>query len=80
MTNVIDARNVKELQVGYLATNGTRTTYYSMYLYTNAGVLVPCITFYDAKPQLVKTPVVGKTKHNITKSHMPMFITNTKST
>ena len=71
MTNVIDARNVRELQVGYLATNGTRTTYYSMYLYTNAGVLVPYITFYDAKPQ---------TKHNITKSHMPMFITNTKST
>ena len=33
---------------------------------------------YDAKLQLVKTPVESKTKHNITKSHMPMFITNTE--
>ena len=56
----IAARNAKELQAGYLATSGTRTTHYSIHFYTNAGVLAPCMTFYDAKLQLVKTPVEGK--------------------
>ena len=56
----VTARNAKELQVGYLATNGTRTMCYSIHFYINVGVLVPYMTFYDAKPQLVKTPVEGK--------------------
>ena len=53
-------RNAKEFQAGYLVTNGTRTTRYSIHFYTNTLVLVPFVTFYDAKPQLVKTPVEGK--------------------
>ena len=66
-TNVIDAythallpgmqRNFKWV---YLATNGTRTTCYSVHFYTNVGVLAPYMTFYDAKLQLVKTPIEGK--------------------
>ena len=56
----IAARNAKKLQAGYLVTNGTRTTCYSIHFDTNASVLAPFLTFYDAKPQLVKTPVDGK--------------------
>ena len=56
----VTARNAKELQAGYLATNGTRTMRYSIHFYINVGVLVPYRMFYDAKPQLVKTPVEGK--------------------
>ena len=56
----IVAKNVKELQAGYLLTNGRRTTRYSIHFYTSARVLVPFVMFYDAKPQLVKTPVEGK--------------------
>ena len=52
----IASRNVKELQVGYLKTNGTRTTRYPIHFYTNTCVLVPFMTFYDTKP----TPVEGK--------------------
>ena len=51
---------MKELQAGYLATNDTRTTRYSTHFYTNAGILAPYMMFYDAKLQLVKTPVEGK--------------------
>ena len=65
--------------VYYLVTNSTKTMHYSIHFYTNAHVLVPFMMFYDEKPQLIKTPVeIEQTKHNITKSHMPMFITNTK--
>ena len=39
-------------------TNGTRITY--TLFHTNACVLAPIVTFYDAKPQLIKTPVEGK--------------------
>ena len=56
----IAARNTKELQVGYLVTTGTRTARYSIYFYTNAHVPMPFVTFYDAKLQLVNTPVEGK--------------------
>ena len=56
----IAARNVKELQAGYLVTNVTRTTRYSIHFCTNTHVLAPVVTFYDAKSQLVKTPVDGK--------------------
>ena len=28
-------------------------------LYTNARILIPDMTFYDAKPQSVKTPVAA---------------------
>ena len=56
----IAARNTKELRVGYLATNGTRTMRNSIHFYTNVGDLAPYMTFYDAKQQLVKTPVEGK--------------------
>ena len=31
-----------------------------IHFYINVGVLVPYMMFYDAKPQLVKTPVEGK--------------------
>ena len=27
--------------------------------YTNARILIPAMTFYDAKPQLVKTPIAA---------------------
>ena len=56
----IAARNEKELQAGYSVTYGTRTTHYSIHFYTNMRVLAPVVTFYDAKTQLVKTPVEGK--------------------
>ena len=55
----IAARNAKEPQVGYLVANGTRTMRYSIYFYTNTRVLAPFVTFYDAKPKLVKTLVEG---------------------
>ena len=56
----IAARNAKEPQAGYLVANGTRTTHYSIHFYTDVRVLAPFVTFYDAKPQLVKTLVEGK--------------------
>ena len=73
----IAARNTKEPQAGYLVTNSTRTTCYSIHFYTNTCVLVPFVMFYDAKPQLVKTPVEGKPS-TISPNHtyMPMLVTN----
>ena len=55
----IAAWNAKELQTGYFVTNGTKTTHYSIHFYTNVHVIVPFVTFYDAKSQLIKTPVEG---------------------
>ena len=74
----IAARNPKELQAGYLVTSGTRTMLYSMHFYTNAHVLAPFVTFYDAKPQLIKTPVEGKPSTISNHTCMPISITNTK--
>ena len=56
----IASRNAKELQAGYLVTNGTRTMCYSIHFYTDVRVLAPIVTFYDAKLQLIKTRVEGK--------------------
>ena len=56
----IASRNAKELQVGYLVTNGTRTMCYSIDFYRDVCVLAPIVTFYDAKSQLIKTRVEGK--------------------
>ena len=64
----IAARNAKELQAGYLVANGTRTACYSIHFYTNVRVLVPFVTFYDAKPKLIKTPVEDKPS-NISPNH-----------
>ena len=84
----ISARNTKELQAGYLVTNSIRTTHYSIHLYTNFCVLASFVTFYDAKPQLIKTPGEGKLNaispnytcqcslqilsYNISPSHFPL--------
>ena len=52
------------LQAGPLLANGTRSTCNSIYIYiytfyTNARILILAMMFYDAKPQLVKTPVAA---------------------
>ena len=46
--------------------------------YKDVRVLISFMMFYDVKPQLVKSCCRGSPKQNITKSHMPIFITNTK--
>ena len=76
----IAVRNAKEPQAGYLVASGTRTMRYSTHFYTNAHVLAPFVTFYNAKLQLIKTPVEGK-PNTISPNHTYMtimFITNTK--
>ena len=57
----IAARNTKEPQAGYLVTDGTRTTCYSIHFYTNARVLRPfvavCVILWcKTATVLVKTP------------------------
>ena len=74
----IAARNTKELQTGYLVANGTRTTRYSIHFYTNMRVLVPFVTFYDAKPQLIKTSVEGKPSTVSLNNTYQCSFTNTK--
>ena len=64
--------------VGYLLANGTRSIRFHIHFYTNAHDLISFMMFYDVKPQLVKSCCRGYPKQNITKSHMPMLITNTK--
>ena len=47
--------------------------------YISKYALIPFMMFYDVNPQLVnKSCCTGEPKQTITKSHMPMFITNTK--
>ena len=68
--NVIDACIRTSLPVtrrdprlNLLLPNGTRSTEkhaHSIHFYTNARVLIPVVTFYDAKPQSVKIPISAK--------------------
>ena len=51
----IAARNTRELQAGYLLASGTRSIRFPIHFYTNAPVLISFMTFYDVKPQLVKS-------------------------
>ena len=51
----IAARNTRELQVGYWLANGTRSIRFPIHFYINARVLISFMTFYDVKPQLVKS-------------------------
>ena len=61
----IVARNKKELQEGYVVTNGTRTKCYSIQCHANTLVLAPFVMFYDAKLQLVKTRANQAQYHQI---------------
>ena len=51
---------MKGPQVGSFVTQWYKKHAHSIHFYTNARVLIPVVTFYDAKPQSVKIPISAK--------------------
>ena len=52
--------NARGLQAGSFVTQWYKKHVYSIHFYTSPHILIPAVTFYDVKPQLVKTPVAAK--------------------
>ena len=68
----------QETSSGFLVGQRYQKQAFPIHFYTNVHVLVSFMMFYDVKLQLGKSCCRGQPKQNITKSHMPIFITNTK--
>ena len=59
----ITASNARRLQVGFFKfVSQWHAQLYTFY--ANTRVLIPAMTFYDAKPQSVKTPVAAMLNKN----------------
>ena len=68
----------EELQVGSLLASGTRSMYELLHAFIyNVFFLTSIMMFYHVNHNLLNS-CSGYIKQNITKSHMPMFITNAK--